>query len=143
MAVAIIEPAPEFMFMLTDELAPAFLEELERSGSIRGAARALGVDRSTAYHRRYHDKEFRRAWDAIQRRRMLHAADALIFALEDLAKLAGGWENAIDELVNVSFDPIEEPPARPTVDPDRLALARERLSTAGKQWAAEIATAGD
>ena len=43
---------------------PVFLAALERSGSVRLAARLAGVGRSTAYDRRERDAEFAAAWDA-------------------------------------------------------------------------------
>jgi len=58
---------------LTDDLAAVFLEEFKRSGSIRASARALGVNRMTAYRLRYDDAEFRNAWDALRTRRLRDA----------------------------------------------------------------------
>jgi len=62
-----------------------------------------------------------------------------MFALDELRHLAGGgWEHAVDELVNVAFAPTCEPPTLRSVDPDQLAAARERLKAAGMTWAAAV-----
>jgi hypothetical protein len=44
--------------------APAFLAALERSGSVRLAARLAGIGRSTAYDHRERNAEFATAWEA-------------------------------------------------------------------------------
>jgi hypothetical protein len=132
----------ETVVELTDDLAPAFLAELERTGSIRASARALGVDRRAAYARRYRDSQFRDAWDVIRMRQLKAASDDLMFALDGLLKLSHcGWECAVDELVNVSFNPDCEAPSRDGISLEQLAAARERLDSAGRAWAAAVALA--
>lgn len=140
-----VEPLAEYVEHppLSDELVPAFLDELTRSG-VRRSARAVGIYKSTAYQRRYDDSQFRQQWAAavaqrpvIQAQRLQLAADELMWALEDLAHVAGGWEGACDQLINCSFTG-EDPPACRSADPDVLAAARDRLSAAGKQWAALV-----
>ncbi len=124
---------------LTDEQSASFLEALERTGSVRGSARQIGVNRQIAYQRRYRDPQFGAAWNAALSRRMRQASDDLFASIDELVKLTGGdWESAVDELVNVTFDETEKPPQRPSLDPERLATARERLSTAAGSWAAAV-----
>lgn len=47
---------------------PAFLEALERSGSVTQAAEAAGVGRRTVYDRRSSDEAFRAAWAQVAER---------------------------------------------------------------------------
>lgn len=128
---------------LTSTNAPAFLEEFERSGSVRLAARALAVDRQTCYEFRYQDAEFRNAWDVI---RLRHTGDELMVALDGLVKLGHwwcrryDWKGAVAELVNVLYVG-REPPSRHGINTEALAAARERLDAAGKAWAAAVTAA--
>ena len=120
---------------LTDELASAFLEELASSGSVRSAARAVGVDRQLIYRRRWGDQEFRNEWDAARTRRLYDASNELFAAIDELSALIGE-ERAFDELINTTFGTQDPPPRR--VDPAQLAVAREHLHSAGKAWAAAV-----
>jgi hypothetical protein len=128
---------------LTDDQASAFLEALERVGTIRGACRALEVDHRSAYERRYHDGGFRNAWDAIRRapdfpyRRIYNAADELFAAIDAFASVVPGADLG-DELINSAFGSSEDSPCRPGVDPARLRAARDRLRTAGTIWAKAV-----
>lgn len=123
---------------LTDDESATFLEAFERTGSIRGSARETGIDRHGAYLRRYRDPEFRSAWDAVRAGRLHSTSDDLFAAVDEMVKLTGDWEAAIDELVNVSFDETETPPRRDTIDAVRLAVAREQLHRAGREWAGAV-----
>lgn len=127
---------------LTDELAAAFLEELGNSGSIKTAARAIGVSCHFIYKQLGRNPQFRHAWDQVRGRRLQDAADELFFAMDALSRvLVNGQESALDELINVYFQPAAEPPVagpRPGVDPAQLSAARARFRQAGKRWAAAV-----
>lgn len=68
---------------------------------------------------------------------LLSAGDELFGALD--AFPGGELETALDELIYLQFDPTQVPPDR-GVDPVLLAAARERLYTAGREWAAAVTT---
>jgi len=61
-------------------------------------------------------------------RRLKDAGHELMSALEELARVAGGWESALDELVGC------DAPPHAGVDPEALVAARARLNTAGEAW---------
>jgi hypothetical protein len=123
---------------LTDELSSAFLEQLESSGSLRTAARAIGVDQRLVWERRRRDPAFRDAWDVVRRRRVHAASNELFMSLDALAHIRGcSHEDTLDELLNVRFGP-DELAHWPGVDQELLDVAREHLWEAAKTWAAAV-----
>ncbi len=114
---------------------PAFLAALRRGGSIVGAARAAGVDKTTAYGARRRDAAFAADWD-----------QALRAAQDGLAADASGAGEAPtlarDEIVRAS---VHGRPCVMRVGPGRWSSAKEAVflralaETANVKRAAEAA----
>jgi len=136
------DPGVDEVEPLNDDQAAAFLEQLEHAG-VNTAARLVGVHRFAAFRRRLEDPAFWSAWEeAVARRparRLQDAADELFWSIEAVAKLDRNYgEGALDWLINKPA--FNEPmPCRDAcqdgVDPEQLAAARDRLTTAGREWA--------
>ena len=117
-----------------------FLHALERSGSVKGAARAAGVDKTTAYAARSRDAAFAAEWARVKG----EAQARLERGAEDLPASAGGSLPALaeDECVRASSS------GRPCIvraGPGRWSVAAERrflkslASTANVKASAEAA----
>jgi hypothetical protein len=122
---------------LTDDECATFLEDFERTGSMRASARRSGVKRHGVALRRYADPQFRNALRTVRFRRMRVAGDELFASIDELRSLCGGdHEVALDELINCSFDGFGQ--RQPTLKPERFDAARERLHQAGLAWAIAV-----
>jgi hypothetical protein len=137
------EPEP-----LTDEQAQRFLVAFEEcEGKAKAAFRRVDVDKRAVLYARRVDERFRDRWDEIRRRHnpLCRAGDELFWALDAMDDLVGG-DAALDHLINVAFDPTEEPVDHievelGEVDADVLVAARDRVARAGFEWAVEVVRA--
>jgi hypothetical protein len=136
---------------LTDEECTAFLEAFDAAhGNAKGACRALGASRGAVCVRKAVDEVFADRFYEIRRRYspLSIAGDELFRAIDVMDSMVGG-ENTLDHLINVAFDPTQEPiePSWITEEidgyegPAALEAARDRVTQAGLGWAVEVVKA--
>lgn len=109
---------------MTDRKAPrwtvAFLRALERTGSVEGAARDAGIDKSTAYHRRKDHPDFARSWEEALARRGAAAEEAV-------EERAGFWERLKGKVTPKVLHADVNPPPAPPHPGERSRARREEL----------------